>query len=71
MVSTVTAYADEGFSLPACLSKITKRRKVVVPPNNLLVKKTKSKSLKDEIVSKILVDSDKTKFVEVVEPLVD
>ena len=35
------------------------------------MKKTKSKSLKDKIVSRILVDSDKTKYVEVVEALVD
>ena len=33
--------------------------------------KRQSKSLKDKIVSRILVDSDKTKFVEVAEPLVD
>ena len=72
VVSTVPASTDESFSLLAWLSKITmKRRKVVVPLDNLLVKKTKSKSLKDKIVSRILVDSDKTKFVEVVEPLVD
>ena len=72
MVSTVPTSAEESFSLTAWLSKITtKRRKVVVPPNNLPVKKTKSKSLKDKIVSRILVDSDKTKFVEIIEPLVD
>lgn len=47
-----------------------KRRKVVVPPDNLPVKKTKSKSLKDKIVSRILVDLEKTKFVKVAEPLV-
>ena len=51
------------FSLPAWLSRTTtKRRKVVLPPNNLPIKKTKSKSLKDKIVSRILADSDKTKF---------
>ena len=72
MVSTVPVSTDESFSFPAWLSRITtKRRKVVVPPDNLLIKKTKSKSLKDKIVSRILVDSDKTKFFEVVEPLVD
>lgn len=71
MVSTVIASTDEGFSLPTWLGKITtKRRTVVVPPDNLPVKKTKSKSLKDKIVSRVLVDIDKTKFVEVVEPLV-
>ena len=65
MVSTVPASAHENFSLPAWLSKITtKRRKVVIPPDNLPVKKTKSKSLKDKIVFRILVDSDKTKFVK-------
>ena len=54
MVSIVSASTDEGFSLPAWLSKLTtKRRKVVVPPDNLPVKKTKSKSLKDKIVSRI------------------
>ena len=47
-----------------------KGRKVVLPPDNP-IKKTKSKSLKDKIVSRIIVDSDKTKFVEVAEPLVD
>lgn len=72
MVFTMPASADESFSLLAWLSKITtKRRKVVVPLDNLPVKKTKSKSLKDKIVSRILVDSDKTKFVEIAEPLVD
>ena len=66
IVSSVSASTNEGFNLPAWLSKITtKRTKVVVPPDNLLVKKTKSKTLKDKIVSRILVDSDKTKFVEV------
>ena len=48
-----------------------KRRKVVVPLDNLHIKETKSKSLKDKIVSRILVDSEKTKFVKVVELLVD
>ena len=43
----------------------------MLTPDNLPIKKTKSKSLKDKIVSRILVDSDKSKFVEVVEPLVD
>lgn len=72
MVSTISSSMGEGFSLPAWLRKITmKRRKMVVPPENLPIKKTKSKTLKDKIVSRILVDSDKTKFVEVVEPLVD
>ena len=72
MVSIVPTSTDKSFSLPAWLSRITtKRRKVIFPPDDLLVKKTKSKSLKDKIVSRILVDSDKTKYVEVAEPLVD
>jgi hypothetical protein len=66
MVHTAPISTDENFSLLAWLSKITmKRRKVVLPPDDLPVKKTKSKSLKDKIVSRILVDSEKTKFVEV------
>lgn len=72
MVSTVPASIDESFSLPAWLRRITlKRRKVVVPIDNLPIKKTMSKSLKDKIVSRILVDSKKTKFVEVAESLVE
>ena len=72
MVSTMPASTDESFSLPAWLSRITtKRRKIIVPPDDLPMNKTKSKSLKDKIVSRILVNFDKTKYVEVVEPLVD
>lgn len=72
MVSNVPTSVDKIFSLPAWLSRITtKRRKMDVPLNNLPAKKTKSKSLKDKIVSRILVQYDKTKFVEVAEPLVD
>lgn len=57
MVATVPVSVDEGFSLPAWLSKITmKRRKVVVSPNNLPIKKTKSESLKYKIVSRIVMD---------------
>ena len=48
-----------------------KKKKSGCTPDNLPAKKTKSKSLKDKIVSRILVDSNKTKFVEVDEPLVD
>lgn len=71
MVRTAPIPKDEDFSLPAWLSKITmKRRKVVLPPDDLPIKKTKSKSLKEKIISRILVDSDKTKFMEVAEPLV-
>ena len=72
MVSTIPASTDESFSLLAWLSRITtKRRKVIVPLDDLPVKKTKSESLKDKIVFRILVDSDKTKYIEVAEPLVD
>lgn len=47
------------------------RRKIVLHPNDLPIKKTMSKSLKNKIVSRILVDFENTKFVEVVEPLVN
>ena len=68
MVSSVPASIEESFSLPAWLSKITtKRRKLIVPLKNLPLKKNKSKFLKDKINSRIIVDLDKTKFVEVVE----
>ena len=68
MVSTVLDSIEESFSLPAWLSKITtKRRKLIVPLKNLPLKKNKSKFLKDKINSRIIVDLDKTKFVEVVE----
>lgn len=71
MVATIPISTDKGFSFFAWLSKITmKRRKVVVPPNNLPIKKNKIKSLKDKIVSRIVVDSKKTKFAEITKPLV-
>ena len=72
MIPIVLLPKDEDFNLLAWLSIFKmKRMKVVLPPDDLPIKKTKSKSLKDKIVSRILVDSDKTKFVEVDEPLVD
>ena len=42
-----------------------------MPLDDLHIKKTRSRYLKDKIVSRILVDSEKTKFVEIVEPLVN
>lgn len=44
---------------------------MVVLSDNFPIKKTKSKYLKDKIVSKVLVDFDKTKFILVAKPLVD
>ena len=72
MVFIVPAAIDESFSFPAWLSRITmKRRKVFVPQDDLPIKKNKSKYFKDKIISRILVDSENTKFVEIVEPLVN
>ena len=72
MVATIPILTDEDFSLPAWLGKITiKRRKVVVPPDNLPIKKNISKSLKGKIVSRIVVDSKKTKLTGITKPLVD
>ena len=43
MVSTVPAPTDEKLSLPTWLGKITTKRRKVVPPDNLPLKKTKFK----------------------------
>lgn len=64
MVATIPDSVDEGFNFLAWLGKITmKIRNVVLRPNNLPIKKTKSKSLKGKIVSRIIVDSNKTNFL--------
>ena len=48
-----------------------KRRKIVLPLDDLLAKKNKSKIPNAKVVSRILVDFVKTKYLEIVEPLVD